>query len=403
MTKNNERISRNMKKTIVLFHGNLDTLNVFTEQLKIGFEGLGYSVYLFDLNNSAQSLGLFYGYLQQNPILAMIGFNLPFFGLKSKSGTNVWEQLSIPSINILVDHPYWYRNILTNTPTNGAVLCIDQNHMNYISRFYPNIAITGFLPHGGTNTIVKCKKISDRTIDVLYAGSLYADYAAKQQPDFSKWDFDAESICNNAVDYLKENTESTIENALETILNKIGIHLSEEELVNFISSCAYLERIISSYYREKIVGSVAKSGISLTLYGSGWESCEWIHLPNVTYSGIVSPVEILSKMEDTKIVLNTFPWFKNGSHERIYNGMLRGCVIASDSSKYLAETFPNNLWLEIGLSDREIHELPDRLRELLKDNAELQRRSDLGYDIALKKHTWQHRAQEIHEGILQYL
>lgn len=392
-----------MAKTIVLFHGNLNTLNVFTDQLKIGFEALGYDIYMFDLEHSMQSLGALYAYMQENPILAMIGFNNAFFGLKTESGLNVWEQLNIPCINILVDHPYWYRDILLNMPACSAVLCVDRNHMAFVERFYPQIAVNGFLAHGGTPIAGETPTIAERKIETLYAGSLYADYAESQKPDFSRWSFPAEEICKEATDYIIRDRQITIENALTECLERRGVILLEEDLCAFLSSCGFIERIVSSHYREKIIGAVAKAGIPLELYGNGWEKCDWISLPNVNFGGMISPEEVLQKMEDTKIVLNTFPWFKDGSHERIFNGMLRGCVIASDTSGYMEETLPEQLWCGFDLMDTDIEELPNRLKALLSDADRMQQMADAGQELATREHTWQCRAQEIHEGILRYL
>lgn len=124
-------------RRLVFFHSELDTLNLFSNQLKQEFENLGYETFEFDLAQSALSLGLLYDFIQDGGVTAMIGFNMPFFGMQLPSGEKVWEVLDIPCINILVDHPYWYHNLLMRTPRTGIVLSIDRNHSHYIERFYP--------------------------------------------------------------------------------------------------------------------------------------------------------------------------------------------------------------------------------------------------------------------------
>lgn len=390
-----------MKKRLVLFHGELNTLNVFSDQLRLEFEALGYEILIFDLKNSMQSLGMLYAELQKCPITAMIGFNNTLFGLKTASGVNVWEELGIPCINILVDHPYWYGSILRNSPSNCLVLCVDRNHMNFVNRFYPTIEMNGFLAHGGTVGAAEICKMTSRTIDVMYAGSLLIKYIDK--PDFSKWSFDARGVCEATIAYLLEHPEETIEDTLEKQLKEAQVQLQEQELCAFISDCVYIERIVSSHFREKIMRTIAEAGIHLELYGEGWEDCEWISLPNVNYKGLISPEEVLEKMDDTRIVLNTFPWFKDGSHERIFNGMLRGCVIASDYSGYLQEIMPDDLWCGFSLAEEDIAALPARIKALLADEEKLQKMSDAGYRFALEGHTWQQRARELHEDVLKYL
>lgn len=390
-----------MRRRLVLFKGELDTINLFSEQLKKGFEALGgYEIYEFDLRNMLKSLGEFYTFLQSGPITAMIAFNSNFYGITLSSGANMCEQLQIPCVNILVDHPYWYPDILNKMPSVGIVLCVDRRHMDYVSRFYPQIPLNGFLPHGGTCMDGTPKPIRERTIPVLYAGSLLGNYAEKQKPDFKKWDFPAEEICETAIQTLLRNPKLTIEQALEKTIRNHGIEMSDSQLVQFISSCVYIERVVSSHYREKILADIARAGIPLEIYGDGWDACGWTTLPNVHYGGRISPKEVLGKMEDTKIVLNTMPWFKDGSHERVFNGMLRGAAVCSETSVYFEEELPSDAWISYDLTDDSIARLPQRLQNLLQDTDTMQRIADRGYQLAVENHTWQARAGELDRDLL---
>lgn len=395
------RAGKTEKKRLVLFRGELDTINLFSRQLKQGFLELGYEIFEFDLGQSAVSMGRLYEYMQEGSITAMIAFNSTFYGMTLPSGENMWEVLGIPCINIFVDHPYWYHNILMRMPATGIVLCIDRNHMNYVNRFYPNISMNGFVAHGGFGPSSTYKPVSDRKTEVLYAGSLYADYAKK--PDFSRWDFPAEQICRRSIEDLLACPENTIEDVIERQLHMAGITLPDEELRRFVSAGVYIERVVSSHYRERIVGSVAKAGILLELYGDGWSGCDWIGLPNVSYGGMVSPEEILLKMEDSKIVLNTLPWFKDGSHERVFNAMLCGAVAASETSGYLEETLPADSWVSFDLSEESLNSLPRRISGLLSDEERLQKIASAGHRLAAASHTWKARAGELHEALLSGL
>ena len=396
-----------MAKRIVLFKGELDTLNLFSAQLQKGFEELGgYEIYEFDLRDMVKGLGGLYPFLQGGPVTAMIAFNNTFYGMTLPSGVNVCEQLQIPCVNILVDHPYWYPDILRKTPSTGIILCVDRGHMDYVNRFYPEIEITGFLPHGGTPMSGKPKPIRERTVKVLYAGSLYAEYAKKQKPDFTQWDFPAEKVCETAIQKLLQSPWLTIEAALEDTLADFQIPISDAELKSFMSSCGYIERVVSSHYREKTIAAVARAGIPLELYGDGWSECGFVKLPNVRYGGRIAPEEVLRKMEDTKIVLNTMPWFRDGSHERVFNGMLRGAVVCSETSIYLKEELPPDVWVPYELtaggaehSAVTIDNLPERIQALLQDTDACQEIADRGYALAKEKHTWQARAMELHQDL----
>lgn len=390
------------RKRLVLFRGELNTLNLFSHQLEQGFSELGYDIFIFDLRQSAKNLGLLYQYIQESPVTAMIAFNSRFYGMTVPSGENVWEVLGIPCINIFVDHPYWYHDILMHMPATGTVLCIDRNHMDYVNRFYPNISSNGFIAHGGTAFYPAHKPISERKTEVLYAGSFYAD-RIPQNSDFSAWDFPAEEICDRSIAHLLSHPKDTVETVIEQQLGQAGIFLADEELRRFISSCVSVERVVSSHYRERIVGSIARAGISLDLYGNGWAKCDWIGLPNVHYGGMIAPEEILVMMEDSRIVLNTFPWFKDGSHERIFNAMLCGAVVVSETNQYLEETLPPGTWVPFDLSEESLSVLPHRIAELLSDENRMQSIASAGREMAASAHTWKARAWELHKDLLSFL
>lgn len=389
-------------KRLLLFQGGLDTVDLFSGELGIGLAELGYEITNFDLKDSAKNLGLLYRSLQENPLTAMIAFNSRFFGLTTPSGANVWETLGIPCINILLDHPYWYHDILSSMPATGIVLCIDRNHMKYVNRFYPNISVNGFLAHGGSRVSSYTRPMSERKIDVLYGGSLYADHMLRR-PSSSEWGFAAEEVYERSIDYLLKHPEETVETVIEQQLQKAGVFLPDESLRRFITSCVSVERVVSSYYRERIVGVVAKAGIKLDLYGEGWDRCEWITLPNVHYGGRISPEEILAEMSESKIVLNTFPWFKDGSHERVFNAMLAGAAVVSEKSHYLEEVLPKETWAPFELSDDGINKMTQRIFYLLSHEKELQDMADAGYKLAVSDHTWRARAKELHKDLLSYL
>lgn len=390
-----------MRNTIVLFNTQLDTLNLFSKEMENKFIQLGYSIYTIELENVMEYMGPLYEKIRNNEVCAMIGFNSSFFGLKTPSGHNVWETLDVLCINILVDHPFWYHNILVGMPGNGAVLCIDRNHMKYVNRFYPNIGITGFLPHGGTDK--NCKfDVGNRSIDVIYAGSLYVGSGIDNH-NFSAWDFPAKDVCLSVIKFLKDNYSYTIEDAIESELSNRNIILSDDTLRVFISFASFIEREVSTYYRRKILESVAKAGINLTIVGSGWDKEEFIKLSNVHYKGLVSPEDVLDMMNDSKIILNSMPWFKDGGHERIFNGMLSGAVIATETNPYLKETLPKDSYIEFDVSDAGLEKLVKDIRRVLGDNELIKAMSEKSREFVLESQTWQCRANELHEDILKYI
>lgn len=138
-----------------------------------------------------------------------------------------------------------------------------------------------------------------------------------------------------------------------------------------------------------MVRVLAESGITVTVFGTGWDRCEWEH-PKLVYGGEIPPRQILEMMNQSRVVLNTMTWFKRGAHDRIFNGMLAGAAVASDTSEYIQEHFPDGRELQV-FSLKEIYRLPEMVKALLDHTDDTQQMADCGYRAAAEHHTWKNR------------
>lgn len=407
------RVGKGIKlKRLIFFVGVYDTLDIFTYELKKEFEALGYETMVFDVRNMPQGLKEL-AMFAAKPVKAVITFNNLGFNMELHAGKNIWEELNIPCVNILMDHPFCYKDALDHAPRNAVVLCTDRNHMRYLERFYPEIPMIGYLPHAGKELPLSRRPIADREIDVLYAGGLSKTHAGNIMADLKKYhSFDAEALCFRAYQDLIANPFKTTEQALEEALSTEGLMLSEKELKDIIADLHFVDLYAVSYYREKTVQTLAEQGISIQIYGVGWEDCPWIHRPNVNYGGRIPAEEVVAKMQDAKIVLSTMTWFKDGTHDRVFNGMLQGAVAVSDTSGYMKEEFcgfcdtarPKEDNRELIFFElEELDKLPAQVQELLDNPGMAQQIADRGYAKAKQFHTWKARALELERDLLSQL
>lgn len=395
-----------MKGRLIFFVGVYDTLDIFSYELQREFEGMGFDIMLFDTAKMQQSLTELSAFIR-SPVTAVITFNNLGYNMELSKGHNIWDELGIFCVNILMDHPFCYKPALDASPKKAVVLCTDRNHMRYIQRFYPQIPIAGFLPHAGICRKKPFKKIEERVIDVLYAGGLSRDFVKNVMPDFQKYkDFNAQEIAEQAYHMLIRNPYMTTEEVIEKTLDMEGISVTENKLCEIIADLHYIDLLAASYYREKIVQVLVEHGIRVHLFGSGWDSCSWIGNSNLIYGGRVSAEEIIGYMREAKIVLNTMTWFKDGTHDRVFNGMLAGAVSLTDSSIYMKEEFPDQgieqqklVMFELG----EIEKLPHIVKQLLEDSDWMQQIADRGRMYAEQYHTWKYRAMELEKDLLSSL
>ncbi len=427
-------------KTIIFFQGVYDTLDLFTDNLIDAFSAMGYGTFVYHtaeqersreelFTRLVQTAGMgnkSYSQLTQAELDALkgvdlsqqfavvtfnnLGYNLEFSLSGSKSGKtyfcgeeeteNLWEFFRIPYLNILMDHPFHYEKPLRNAPETAVVLCTDRNHVKYIRRFFRNIHQVDFLPHAGVELRCKHKPIAERGIDVLYAGALPIYTVAKMIPDLSSIrEVDGEDMMQSVLSDLVHNPQKTTEQAIEEYVKSKRNDVSDERLQEIIVKMRFVDSYATSFFREQAVRILVESGVQVTAYGTGWNQCEWSDNPHLTYGGKVLAPQILPLMNDSKIVLNTMTWFKAGSHDRVFNGMLAGAAVVTDDSTYMRREFTDGREL-VMFSLQDLATLPERVFDLFGHISHMQEMADCGYHAASEHHTWKNRAEYLVECYL---
>ena len=375
-------------KRLVLFGNDIYILQYIMEQYQQAFDKMGYETFIFpttatqeEFTAYAEKLFLF----REKGIDAVITFNNRGFLMPVDGQGSLWDKWNIPCYNLLVDHPMYYFDTLDQSPAQGIVVCSDRNHANYTKRFYPTVHNSLFLPTGGEELHPEEQKkpIAKRDIDVLFIGSYkyHADYV---------YDVVDEAV----MDMLIGSPHMTYEQALEMYLKQVQPDLSDAVLKSKVEKNRFMETNLCAMYRLEIIHALAESGITVSVYGEGWELTDLNGQSNFKCHPPVSFSEGLALMEDSKIVLNQLSWFKDGCCERIFNAMLQGAVCVTDDSIYLKEQFTDGEDI-VFYSLSALEKLPELVSGLLQDPDRMQRIADCGYNNAAAHHTWAHRAAEL--------
>lgn len=384
------------RKRIVVFEGGNFILQHITEQYRKAFKKIGCNIFLYpedvhtqeSFQQNTEQLFLFH---EQGLDFAFTMNNRNFIW-QDKDGVALWDNWKVPCLNLLVDHPVHYFDSLDKSPAYGIVICADRNHQAYIKRFYPNVRGTIFLPTAGVefHPDIPKKSIQERTIDVLFIGSL------KYTSDYPYDDLD-----HQVIDYLLGHSEQTYEQALEACLQTTSVPLPDSELKKVMQNHRHVDIYISAFYRMEIIRRLVEAGITVTVYGEGWESVDFYDDPHfICHPGSVPFEEGLALMEESKIVLNQMSWFKDGATERIFNAMLQGAVSLTDDSIYLRETLTDGEDV-VFYSLKELDELSPIVSDLLQNPDKMQSIAEHGYQTARSGHTWEHRAKQLLEAFYE--
>ncbi len=388
-------------KKILLFKGEIETEGYFSERLAERFSELGHETFVYDLSSPWSSTDKFFKFFEKGNTV-LVNFN--FHGMSGEGqflddeGYNMWDGLSIPSYNIVVDHPCYYHHFIEKVPSRYHHISIDRNHERYMERFFPGIKRGPFLPLAGTevNPGKTYTPAQYRKYDVTMVGN----YGSCHRFDkyIERIDDEYTAFYHEMIDELISHPMRTLEDVAEEYIKREIPEVTEDEIKMVMSKLTFIDMYVRYQTREKAVAVLADSGIKVNVFGNGWQELECKHPENLIIGPGLDSEGCLKRLSMSKISLNVMPWFRDGAHDRIFNAMLNGALSLTDSSKYLNEILVDNVNCKLYSPDN-ISELPDMVRGLLADPEGLQNKIDMGYALAKNGHTWAHRADILSEYI----
>jgi len=181
------------------------------------------------------------------------------------------------------------------------------------------------------------------------------------------------------------------------VCTKYGIKFSTIGKVQLSNLLVEIIDYVRSYKRIELIKKIVESNLNITICGFGWTDFVK-NYNNINYIGEVDIKENINLIRKAKLLVNTTPNFTNGSHERVFNGMLNNTVIFTDRSKFYDEYFKEGeeiLYYSFNSLDKDIN----RLKTIVKDNKKLYKISKKAYDITIKYHTWEKRVDSILEMV----
>jgi hypothetical protein len=378
-----------------MIKGAVETLEFFSMQMAQSFLKKEIEVWFWDLKRPLDSRETFE---KMKPYDDTVLLTFNFIGLSGESQfadgeRSIWDTCGIPCICIMVDHPMYYYRQLHTENHNRTLCCVDRDHCRFVERFYPGYGKVHFLPLAGTElAAMPAIPVENRPIDLLFAGNYVA--LSDLLPKIDGMDAESRDYYFSIAKELIAHPNRRIE---EVILEYLGRDFPEADSREFLPvmySMVFIDLYVRSYFRREIVCSLAEAGLPLTVIGKDWEKSGCKKPQNLHQTGQLDSRGCLSYMQQSKLSLNIMPWFKDGAHDRIFNAMLQGCAVVTDSSRYLDEilTDGENAIL-YSLEERD--ELPELIGDALNNPQKLSKVAEQGYDTARRAHTWAHRAEDI--------
>lgn len=391
-----------MIKKLILYTGGIETLMYFSLQLGKAFEKRGYEIFYYDLRDELTSIEGLRAFAEEG-VTASIGFN--FNGcsgedfLYDKNGEHLYDYLGIPLYNIVVDHPMYYHKFVPYLPQDYTQFSIDLEHEDYIKRFFPEIKRGFFLPLAGTGICDKnIPTWDERPIDVLFVGNYnppeeHEPLIKRNGPEYEQF---YRELIDDFIRYPHKELTTTIEQHLKAAF---ADELTEEGLKKTFPYMILIDLYIRHYFRGEVVRTLVDNGVPVTVYGKGWDHLKCEHPENLFVHDNVDSLTCLQRICEAKISLNVMPWFKRGAHDRVFNSMLNGAVCVTDPSQYLEQELTDGVEA-VFYSLENLSELPDKIKEILNDTKRWKAIQKRAYEKAVDRHTWDHRAEQLHKALL---
>ena len=384
-------------RKIIFIKNAVETLGYFSEQIALELERNGYETCFIDYERMYESMDEMLHFLEREET-ALVTFN--FIGLRgesvfqTESGRSIWQEENLPILNILVDHPLYYHSCLKEAGERMRVFCVDREHVGYVRRFYPGVKVE-FLPLAGNELFVSqkdgehgihrthCEDVPEpvlygqRTFDLVFA----ANYVSMEMLEEK-----VKALDDDYRIFYRRITEDLIADPAQSVDAVMERHIRNE------LGMIWIDLFIRSYFREKVVQTLADAGIIVRVFGADWEKIHCKKPQNVrTSGGKVNSAACVQAMRDARIALNVMPWFKDGAHDRVFTAMLQGTAVLTDDSRYLREECRDGENICF-YSLRALQQLPDQVVSLLEDPVRMAELAERGYRMAEKRHRWKNRA-----------
>ena len=374
---------------IILFYSGIESFNYFTDEIHKELHFSGHETFILDLRNAndtpGHSIKDLYKFAK-SPVDAAIGYDqMPVTG---SAYVELWNELQIPVISIFVDPPFRFGDYNRILPKSYLRFCCDIEHVTWCRRFCSDtIRNVYFLPHGATVPDNEPPTFENKKYDILFSATYYKpeNYIKVIREKYSGA---VQKLLLYAVDFMRANASSSFPTAIDRILSYEDYNADDLTRLSVMESGEEADWYIRMYYREKVINSVLESGRDLHVLGRGWENYPQYAHPHFHHiSDRISFADSLDIMADARINLNVMPWFKDGTHERVFNTLLRHSIPLTDSSTYLKENFINRnsiYYYEL----TKLNMIPEIIDDILKDPIKAKLLILNGISIVNENYTW---------------
>ncbi len=307
-------------------------------------------------------------------------------------GQYLWDILQIPHLYIHLD-PALYASPMTRSPYL-MIACVDHFDVEALrASAFPNVI---FLPHAIERELTYQEKEA-RPYDVVFLGSC-SDYESLQalwKTDFSK---ELQTVLEEASEMVLSDNHTSLAQALVNAWSKQKL---DPIGVDFLTLFKYIDFYTRGRDRVELIRSI--TDVPVHVFGdvaTDIASCQkgWDYYlgsqPNVVLHPPVPFPMINEVLKKSKICLNSMPFFKKGTHERLFYALGCGALPATTDNLWVRENFVDGEELLL-YRNQDFSSLQSRIKNYLSDETKRRQAVAAGRKKVLQNHTWDIRVDQL--------
>lgn len=363
------------------------------ENLSLALENVGVQIVSFDPkvedpNNLAN--------IYSDDYNAVVDFYSGLLSIGGGNGGYFFDLFNCPIYQLDLDYPIYILEQLDIPLKNHFILCGNDRYIPVIKESMPHIKDAFFFPMTGieTKSPVNWK---DRKYQVTFMGT-YNDYR-EYLKGLDSVDDEIRTIALTLFNVMKDDVSLDQTDAMEKTLSVLGIELDRREMYQWFQMIGQMAMAAFAYHRERVVDTILKGGLFLTVFGDSWKASPFFGNSNLNILPAVDEDGYVNAMSETKVSINVMYGNRSGFTERYGYSMLNGAVCLSEKSDYIERHFQDKeeiLYYDLST----LEDLVDKIKLALTDEEMSCRISEKAKEKALKEHTWEKRAERFLELLL---
>jgi spore maturation protein CgeB len=315
--------------------------------------------------------------------------------LPDENGNFFCNMIKIPHVACLMDS-FTEFSALAGNPLN-IITCPDAFACHYFSGLGCDRSL--FMPQG-VNPAITADPQAIKKYDSLFIGSCI-DYEYIRAEWKNKY---PEQICealeNAQKIALSDHSTSYIEALVQALNETSQSKPLDMSAFNMLEMIQELELFIKGKDRVELIRAI-KTG-SVTIFGStigqkGWEAY-LKDQPNVKIHSPIPFESAIEAMKMSKIVLNSSPASKNGTHERVMAALGSESFVLTNHNVFHDHHFINGQDMAF-YNHGEWSDADEIVAFYLENDAEREAAAKSGREKAMLDHTWDRRIQELLEKL----